>query len=520
MFFEPKQEVKIKILEYVATTKTVGAFTLDDVKCVSGIKSNDTALKRLSEINEDLYDAGLSELCLLDLVNFISKNCTISIVEQLKRYYFERSGVFQLFDAYLTENYVSQSVIADQLDMTIGDINKCRAILKERLAKYSINVVNNKIEGSESIIRYIASHVYAHYFLKDSPWYEAQYATGESITAKVFFGFIDSISDIKRHWLSTYACVTSVRVANDHIASRDDFVLSRDDLFEKDADCFVIIQQLHKQFVDSIPTFARIKLSPDDIENELSLLLHNVALSGIEYTFPMSEVAHPSLSEKLRKLENIVEDTFNKRAQQPMSEATKDKLKCDLIPLFCMVIVGQNFIRATPNDQAFSIEDFKTFPVGFYIGLKSLYRVLPELLEEPSYENIHLWSSIIGKDFITAIIAHIDPDKLKPPLYVKMNFSHGFQGSSITSMLLKHFVGINFVQTEDLTKADILFTNVHCNAEDKMPKLVYFYNSFPTRDDLEYVRKEIVAYSAEKYFEQLKAQLRTKGCDTESTLRV
>jgi hypothetical protein len=495
ILFEPIQSKKLEILKYFSTLPE-GNYQITNLLGIAGIKKDSTIKSLLEEIEADLESCDfLPDTCQIDRERKAVKNFGISEYEQMRRFYFEHSAYFKLFDSLLTERYLSAEVIAHECDLTRSQYYNATKSLNERLMPYGIEILSRKLVGQEYLIRFMASHLYAHFLPPDSPWFHGQYQYSSQHMAGFLDGLLETTSVIGRHWLVCCHFVTKQRIDNNHFVTSRDNQLIQSDVFDgPDAE---FVNELYARFQYQASNQNVIKLNRERTQNEIIYFLHVIPLSGFQLLYPTSRLIAPQVKRRLVKVEEAVVTSCSKHMQLEMTHESWMHLFEDVkLLLYTVIAFGNIVVYDDVKRVEETINHF--YPVGTAIGRELFESVLIAL----EIERIDFWLAELGPDFVNLVIPHLDYQAFMPEVKIALDFSHSLNLTALTKQAFETLpeVKLSFVGPGD--PADVLMTDVARRQSCEDYALYFCYSSVPTPREWSDMKERIKAHSVKLYQQQ------------------
>jgi hypothetical protein len=478
------------------------SFVLKNLLPQVPVNTIETLKEVLYEIRYDLEDNYYQNPdCRLDTNRQVLENFSSLELEQLKRYYFEKSTFAHLFDCFLREEYVSAEVIASECDLSISQYYRLCKQLNRRLTPFGIEISGRQLIGEEHIIRFVASDLYAQYLTPDSSWFNGNYQYCETQVKTMLEDLVTTYSGVNLHWMTCQFYVAKLRLKYDHfIPSKANVFLRRytdnpDDVGDK------LYRELGRKFQNISSTQTVLKLTPDRLKNEVAYLLHVIPLGGLTFAFDIRSILQTDIDNKITQISDEIDKLFVENARPHMSSMLKRQLIHELLPLILIIVAFPSSLKKEGEKESrFELLDF--YPVGGLIATVLFKKTLNILLPgRDNIDNRRYWFSELSTEFVSAIVANLHYSELLPTIKVAFEFSHALTISTLMQSLMTKITEVEFEFVTDVKEADVLFTNM-VNAEiDCDHRLNFVFNQFPTYEEWSAMKAKIVTYSTHKYFE-------------------
>jgi hypothetical protein len=500
ILFEPEQGQKLEILNYLLEHTEAGSFGIKELWNAVSVKSLEKLRGLLRGIAADFEDNFYqSEDCRLDVWEHRLTGFNASEYEKLKRYYFEKSTYFRLFDCLLLEKFSTADAIADECGLSSGQYYRAMTTLGERLAAYGIRIVNRRILGEEYMVRFIASHIYSQFLEEDSIWFNGEYQYCDRVMQEFLEDMLMPYPQGGRHWLACCFYITKQRIRLDHFPRDFENVLIRDNLFAGEFGVRSWADEFNERFLKIASNQAVLKLTPEVLRNEVVYFLHMIPMSRLKFKHELSTILKPEVLEFLDAAAGVLEREFNAWAELPMSGETRDLLMEKLAPTLLTVLTHQKQVAAEAY-EALNPDFFNFWPVTGPLSVSMLDKLLKLMFPDGDQYKYRFWGTIMVPEFAYTIVSHVEHEKIFPEIRVCVDFSHAFNAQSIIDMLLMVLTDARIVFVMDDADADILLTNMP-RGDQRGYGLTFFMNSLPSYVEWVEIKRQIVEYSSQKYYQ-------------------
>ena len=410
----------------------------------------------------------------------------------LEYQYRKRSIAWVLLLEMLTEQVDSYENFANRYNISVAAVRSAKQKIQEAFLNQDIEVSkNNRIVGNEVVVR--------AFFMQLMRYYHAQIETTIIQSTPqdhlVTDQLVDKLLDIygltqdmtNERVMSLQVLIWLIRVQNGHYLHDQDLP----HILVDAADWPESYQQLNAHLIDMMREFVDLPEHVLRIEAQFAIL--TMFTSGLVTDVP-EEMLRSEVQTRLKRLTLTLRNNYETAFQSQLPSAVEAQL---LQATLSRNLRTLYFLK----DLVQSSVDIGVLERNFPIHAKFTSDLLVTLADIWQIEDVPKFRRVMFEDYFNAIIVHLTPAMILPPIRVAIGFVYHPGMDEIIRQQLANRRNINFEFVSVGEPADFYISDIAIESEYTVPG--YIWNVFPDNHTINHFVQDAMQLSI-KYYQNRK----------------